>query len=100
MADYRVYFVGSDGHFFKAVELECTDDAEATERAQPRLLMATMLSFSRVHGREPRWPTSRTSAKTITASDDGACGASDGAGTCRYPLRRWRQLERPVSLDD
>jgi hypothetical protein len=33
MADYRVYFVGSDGHFFKAVELECTDDAEATERA-------------------------------------------------------------------
>ena len=34
MPDYRVYFVGTDGHFFKAVELECADDVEATEQAK------------------------------------------------------------------
>ena len=33
MADYRVYVVGSDGHFIDVVVLECGDDAEATERA-------------------------------------------------------------------
>jgi hypothetical protein len=34
MPDYRVYFVGTDGHFFDAVALECADDAEAKERAK------------------------------------------------------------------
>jgi hypothetical protein len=32
--DYRVYIVGSDGHFFNSVELECADDTEAMERAK------------------------------------------------------------------
>jgi hypothetical protein len=34
MADYRVYIVGSDGHFFNSVPLECADDAEAIEHAK------------------------------------------------------------------
>jgi hypothetical protein len=34
MPEYRVYIVGSDGHFFDAVPLECADDAEAMERAE------------------------------------------------------------------
>jgi hypothetical protein len=34
MPEYRVYVVGSDGHFFNAVPLECADDAEATEQAE------------------------------------------------------------------
>jgi hypothetical protein len=33
MANYRVYVVGSDGHFIDVVALECGDDAEATKRA-------------------------------------------------------------------
>ncbi len=34
MPEYRVYVVGSDGHFFNAVPLECADDDEAMERAE------------------------------------------------------------------
>jgi hypothetical protein len=34
MPDYRVYIVGSDGHFFNSVPLECDDDTEALERAK------------------------------------------------------------------
>ena len=34
MADYRVYLVGADGHFFDAVALVCADDAEAIEKAK------------------------------------------------------------------
>ena len=34
MVDYRVYFVGSDGHFVRFVGLSCSDDAEAVERAR------------------------------------------------------------------
>jgi len=34
MPDYRVYLIGPDGHFFKSVQLECADDAEATEQAK------------------------------------------------------------------
>ena len=34
MVDYRVYFVGSDGHFVSFVGLFCSDDAEAIEQAR------------------------------------------------------------------
>jgi hypothetical protein len=34
MPDYRVYLIGSDGHFFNSVPLECADDVEATEQAK------------------------------------------------------------------
>ncbi len=34
MPDYRVYIIGSDGHFVDSVALECADDMEATEQAQ------------------------------------------------------------------
>jgi hypothetical protein len=34
MADYRVYLVGTDGHFSDVVPLVCADDAEAIEHAQ------------------------------------------------------------------
>ena len=34
MPDYRVYVVGTDGHFFDAVPLECADDSEAMEQAK------------------------------------------------------------------
>ncbi len=32
--DYRVYFLGSDGHFVRFVGLSCSDDAEAIEQAR------------------------------------------------------------------
>ena len=34
MADYRAYLIGSDGHFFDAVHLDCADDVEAMEKAK------------------------------------------------------------------
>jgi hypothetical protein len=37
MAEYRVYTVGSDGHFVGSQALICADDAEAIEKAR-RLL--------------------------------------------------------------
>jgi hypothetical protein len=37
MVEYRVYLIGSDGHFYRSVALNCADDAEAVEGAK-RLL--------------------------------------------------------------
>jgi hypothetical protein len=37
MPEYRVYIIGSDGHFFNSVPLECADDDEATEKAKQLL---------------------------------------------------------------
>lgn len=37
VTEYRVYFVGSDGHFVRFVGLSCSGDAEAIEQAR-RLL--------------------------------------------------------------
>jgi hypothetical protein len=34
MAEYRAYIIGTDGHFFRAVELVCADDATAKEYAK------------------------------------------------------------------
>jgi hypothetical protein len=34
MPEYRVYIVGSDGHFFSSQGLECANDDEATEKAK------------------------------------------------------------------
>jgi hypothetical protein len=34
MPEYRVYIIGSDGHFHSAVPLECADDIEATKQAR------------------------------------------------------------------
>lgn len=34
MPEYRVYIVGSDGHFQSSVPLVCADDDEALEHAQ------------------------------------------------------------------
>jgi hypothetical protein len=34
MPEYRAYMVGSDGRFFNAVPLACSDDGEAVERAK------------------------------------------------------------------
>lgn len=34
MPEYRVYIIGSDGHFHDAVPLECADDFEAVEKAE------------------------------------------------------------------
>jgi hypothetical protein len=34
MADYRLYLLDSDGHFYSAVALICADDAEAIEQAK------------------------------------------------------------------
>jgi hypothetical protein len=35
MADYRAYLVDENGHFWKAVPLVCSDDAEAITKARP-----------------------------------------------------------------
>jgi hypothetical protein len=34
MAEYRVYLVDRDGHFFDVVPLKCANDSEAMEAAQ------------------------------------------------------------------
>jgi hypothetical protein len=35
MPEYRVYIIGSDGHFFRsAVPLDCADDEEAIKRSK------------------------------------------------------------------
>jgi hypothetical protein len=34
MPEYRAYIIGSDGHFYKAVPIVCTDDDEAMEQAK------------------------------------------------------------------
>jgi hypothetical protein len=34
MSDYRVYIIGSDGHFLKAIQLDCRDDSAAIESAK------------------------------------------------------------------
>ena len=33
MTDYRVYLVGTDGHFYDVLPLVCADDQEAIEQA-------------------------------------------------------------------
>lgn len=37
MVDYRVYIIGSDGHLYRSVLLDCIDDAEAVEQAKKQL---------------------------------------------------------------
>ena len=34
MSDYRVYFVGDDGHFVSAIQLDCPNDIAAIESAK------------------------------------------------------------------
>jgi hypothetical protein len=34
MSDYRVYVIGNDGHFQKAISLDCRDDNAAIESAK------------------------------------------------------------------
>jgi hypothetical protein len=34
MPEYRAYIIGSDGHFFSVVPLECDDDTDAAEQAK------------------------------------------------------------------
>lgn len=34
MPEYRVYIIGSDGHFRDSIALECADDSEAKEQAK------------------------------------------------------------------
>jgi hypothetical protein len=34
MPEYRVYIIGSDGHFFNSLEPNCADDSEAMELAK------------------------------------------------------------------
>jgi len=34
MSDYRVYVIGSDGHFIEAIQLNCQDDTAAIESAK------------------------------------------------------------------
>jgi hypothetical protein len=30
MPEYRAYIIGRDGHFYRAVNLDCADDADAS----------------------------------------------------------------------
>jgi hypothetical protein len=34
MGDYRVYVIGVDGHFLRAIQLDCRDDSAAIESAK------------------------------------------------------------------
>jgi hypothetical protein len=33
MPEYRIYTIGSDGHFYSSIPLVCADDAEAMKQA-------------------------------------------------------------------
>jgi hypothetical protein len=37
MPEYRAYIIGQDGHFQSSINLECADDAEASEAARKLL---------------------------------------------------------------
>ncbi len=37
MPEYRAYVIGSDGHFYRVVPLDCADDTEAMEQAKQLL---------------------------------------------------------------
>jgi hypothetical protein len=37
VVDYRAYVIGSDGHFYRSVTLDCADDADAVEQAKQLL---------------------------------------------------------------
>jgi hypothetical protein len=37
MTDYRLYFIGRDGHFLRAVYLDCPDDGTAIETAKQHI---------------------------------------------------------------
>lgn len=34
MKDYRLYVIGGNGHFIRAIELSCTDEEEAIQSAK------------------------------------------------------------------
>lgn len=34
MPEYRIYTIGSDGHFYSSTPLDCADDTEAMKRAK------------------------------------------------------------------
>ena len=34
MSDYRIYVIGDDGHFVRAIQLDCRDDHAAIESAK------------------------------------------------------------------
>jgi hypothetical protein len=34
MSDYRIYIVGIDGHFIRAIDLDCASDEAAIESAR------------------------------------------------------------------
>jgi len=34
MSEYRIYVIGSDGHFIEAIQLDCSDDKAAIESAK------------------------------------------------------------------
>jgi hypothetical protein len=34
MSEYRIYVIGSDGHFIEAIQLDCLDDKAAIESAK------------------------------------------------------------------
>ena len=34
MVDYRAYIIGEDGHFLRAIDLQCPDDSAAKEMAE------------------------------------------------------------------
>jgi hypothetical protein len=35
MQDYKAYFIGHDGRFFKAIDLSCEDDSAAIAATKP-----------------------------------------------------------------
>lgn len=37
MAHYRLYLLGPTGHFAKAIDLDCIDDADAVEKASAQM---------------------------------------------------------------
>ena len=65
MAEYRAYILGEDGHFLRAIEFTCPDDAAAKERARQL-----------VDGHDVElWQGDRPVAKFDHTSKEGRSGA-------------------------
>jgi hypothetical protein len=63
MPEYRAYIIGQDGHFQSSVNLECADDAEASEAAKKLLgdavaayLCSSHPAFRKLRDGFPLWP--------------------------------------------
>ena len=74
MVDYRVYVIGSDGHFVRAIQLDCPDDNAAIESAK-QLIDGHDIELWQRDRRIVKFGTGQQSVDTLTPlkGDDHDC---------------------------